>query len=114
MNFEHRSQLLKPTDKAQSEMVIGGISEVLHKVAEGKDSVLALPGPDTCFEATGQYGIDGVTEKVNFRKSIAIELHFIFYKDYKMFHNHYHITFSATSICRKEGRRYAYICSTIH
>ena len=79
MNFEHRSQLLKPTDKAQSEMVIGGISEVLHKVAEGKDSVLALPGPDTCFEATGQYGIDGVTEKVNFRKSIAIELHFIFY-----------------------------------
>ena len=78
MNFENRSQLLKPTDKAQSEMVIGGISEVLHKVAEGKDSVLALPGPDTCFEATGQYGIDGVTEKVNFRKSIAIELYFIF------------------------------------
>ena len=78
MNFEHRSQLLKPTDKAQSEMVIGGISEVLHKVAEGKDSVLALPGPDTCFEATGQYGIDGVTEKVILRKSITIELYFIF------------------------------------
>ena len=30
------------------------------------------------FEATGQYGIDGVTEKVNSRKSIAIELHLIF------------------------------------
>ena len=57
---------MKPTDKAQFEMVIGGISEVLHKVAEGKDCVLCLPGPETCFEATGQYGIDGVTEKVIF------------------------------------------------
>ena len=62
--FINRSQLLKPTDKAQSDMIVGGISEVLHKVSEGKDSILCLPGPETCFEATGQYGIDGVTEKV--------------------------------------------------
>ena len=60
-----RSQLLKPTDKGQVEMVVGGIAEILHKVADGKESVLALPGPDNCFEATGQYGIDGVTEKVD-------------------------------------------------
>ena len=45
-------------------MVVGGISELLHKVGEGKESILALPGPESCFEATGQYGIDGVTEKV--------------------------------------------------
>lgn len=55
---------MKPNDKAQVEMIVGGIAEVLHKVADGKDVILALPGPDNCFEATGQYGIDGVTEKV--------------------------------------------------
>ena len=56
---------MKPAEKAQIEMVVGGISEVLVKVADGKECILALPGPDICFEATGQYGIDGVTEKVN-------------------------------------------------
>ena len=53
-------------------MVVGGISEVLIKVAEGKEATLALPGPETCFEATGQYGIDGVTEKVLINKSYRI------------------------------------------
>jgi hypothetical protein len=51
------------------DMVIGGISEVLHKVADGKESILCLPGPDPCFEATGQYGIDGVTEKLHLYRS---------------------------------------------
>ena len=41
----------------------------LDKVAEGKEATLALPGPETRFEATGQYGIDGVTEKVLIDKS---------------------------------------------
>ena len=53
-------------------MVVGGISEVLIKVAEGKEATLALPGPETCFEATGQYGIDGVTEKVLIDKSYRL------------------------------------------
>ena len=57
---------MKPNDKAQVEMIVGGISELLTKIADGKEAILALPGPDTCFEATGQYGIDGVTEKVIF------------------------------------------------
>ena len=56
---------MKPNDKNQIEMIVGGLSEILCKVADGQDSILALPGPDTCFEATGQYGIDGVTEKVS-------------------------------------------------
>ena len=56
--------MLRPNDKAQIEMVIGGIAELLITVAGGKESVLALPGPENCFDATAQYGIDGVTEKV--------------------------------------------------
>ena len=56
--------MLRPNDKAQIEMVIGGIAELLVRVADGKDMVLALPGPENCFEPTAQYGIDGVTEKV--------------------------------------------------
>ena len=56
--------MLRPTEKAQNEMVIGGITELLIKVAEGKEAVLCLPGPENCFEPTAQYGIDGVTEKV--------------------------------------------------
>ena len=63
LNF--RSQLLKPNEKQQQEMMVGGISELLFKVAEGKEAVLCLPGPENCFEPTAQYGIDGVTEKVS-------------------------------------------------
>ena len=33
---QFRSQLLKPLEKNQIDMVVGGISEVLIKVAEGK------------------------------------------------------------------------------
>ena len=51
-------------EKAQVDMIIGGLAEILHKVAENGEAIFVLPGPDTCFEATGQYGIDGVTEKV--------------------------------------------------
>ena len=62
VNF--RGQLLKPNEKNQNEMIVGGLSEILIRVSEGDEIIFCLPGPDNCFEASASYGIDGVTEKV--------------------------------------------------
>jgi len=52
------------------EMVIGCLSEILLKTADGEKTFIAIPGPDICFEANPNYGIDGITEKVQFSKII--------------------------------------------
>lgn len=62
--FSSSSQILKPNEKTQLDMVAGGLSDLLFRVAEGKEAVFCLPGHDSCFEPAAQYGIDGVTEKV--------------------------------------------------
>merc|ERR1712029_1028097 len=60
-----QSQLLRPNEKTQHEMVVGGIADMLAKIAEGRETILCLPGAENCFEPTAQYGIDGVTEKLH-------------------------------------------------
>ena len=47
-------------------MIVGGLAEILFRVADGDEVIFCLPGPDNCFEASASYGIDGVTEKVFF------------------------------------------------
>lgn len=59
-----RAQLLKPGEKVQQEMLVGGLVELLTKIADGKETVFCLPGPDNCFQPTAHFGIDGITEKV--------------------------------------------------
>ena len=61
-----RGQLLRPNEKIQNEMIVGGLAEILFRVADGEEVIFCLPGPDNCFEASASYGIDGVTEKVGF------------------------------------------------
>jgi len=64
-----RNQLLRPVEKIQQEMIIGGVTDLLLKVSDGDECVLCLPGPNNCFEPTAQYGIDGVTEKLHLFRS---------------------------------------------
>ena len=59
-----RGQVLKPSEKVQTEMFCGGLAEILFRVADGNEAVFCLPGSDNCFEPSAHYGIDGVTEKV--------------------------------------------------
>ena len=58
--------MLRPNEKIQNEMIVGGLAEILFRVADGEEVIFCLPGPDNCFEASASYGIDGVTEKVGF------------------------------------------------
>ena len=58
--------MLRPNEKIQNEMIVGGLAEILFRVADGDEVIFCLPGPDNCFEASASYGIDGVTEKVLF------------------------------------------------
>ena len=54
-------------------MVVGGIADMLMKLGEGREAILALPGAENCFEPTAQYGIDGVTEKVGHYKKLTLK-----------------------------------------
>eukprot|EP00095_Tigriopus_kingsejongensis_P007844 maker-scaffold62_size438377-snap-gene-1.5 protein:Tk07844 transcript:maker-scaffold62_size438377-snap-gene-1.5-mRNA-1 annotation:"predicted protein" len=58
------AQLLKPGEKVQQEILVGSLSELLMKIADGKEAFFCLPGPDNCFQATAHFGIDGITEKL--------------------------------------------------
>ena len=55
---------MKPSDRSQTDMLVGGLAELLTKVADGKEPVLCLPGTENCFQPSAHYGIDGITEKV--------------------------------------------------
>ncbi|TRY67057.1 hypothetical protein TCAL_02734 [Tigriopus californicus] len=67
-----RAQLLKPGEKIQQEMLVGGLVELLSKIADGKETVLCLPGPDNCFQPTAHFGIDGITEKLMQENGIGL------------------------------------------
>jgi hypothetical protein len=56
---------LRPNAATQEEMVLGAFCEILLKASEGDRVIFCVPGPDTCFEASAYYGIDGITEKVH-------------------------------------------------
>ncbi len=56
---------MKPGDKAQSEMIIASLVEILLRLSEGRSAVFCLPGSDNCFEPTATFAIDGATEKVS-------------------------------------------------
>ena len=64
MSCVFRGSLLKPNEKSQTDMLSGGLAEILCRVAEGGEAVFCIPGPNNCFEPAAHYGIDGVTEKV--------------------------------------------------
>jgi len=61
--------LLKPNEKSQTDMLSGGLAEILCRVAEGGEAVFCIPGPNNCFEPAAHYGIDGVTEKLRLFKT---------------------------------------------
>ena len=67
-------------------MAVGGLTDLLMKIAEGKDAILALPGSENCFDPTAQYGIDGVTEKVG-KLTISLSFHCHFHTK-KYYHSH--------------------------
>ena len=60
--------MLRVSEKTQVEMLVGGLAELLMKVADGDEAVLCMPGTENCFEPTAHYGIDGITEKVTSEK----------------------------------------------
>lgn len=62
--FACRSQSLQPNEKSQQEMMVGGLAEIINRVADGNEMIFCLNGTDNCFEPSAHYGIDGVTEKV--------------------------------------------------
>ena len=39
-----RTQMLRPNEKAQHEMVINGLADVLMRVADGEEAIFCLPG----------------------------------------------------------------------
>jgi hypothetical protein len=55
---------LRPTAAIQEEMIIGGLADILLRAGEGKEAVVCMLGPEDCFEANSNYGIDGFTERV--------------------------------------------------
>ena len=71
-----RGQLLRPNEKIQNEMIVGGLAEILFRVADGEEVIFCLPGPDNCFEASASYGIDGVTEKVVFYTIFFLSMYY--------------------------------------
>ncbi len=47
--------MLRPNEKAQLEMIISGLAEILIRAAEGDEAVFALPGQGTvCFNDSDQ------------------------------------------------------------
>jgi hypothetical protein len=69
-NFIHsRVQVLKPSEKAQCEMIVASLCEILLRLSEGSPATFCLPGSDNCFEPTANFAIDGTTEKVLIRLS---------------------------------------------
>lgn len=59
-------------------MLVGGLAELLTKVADGKEPILCLPGTENCFQPSAHYGIDGITEKVIATISHASQLNKLF------------------------------------
>ena len=77
------ASMLRVSEKSQVEMLVGGLAELLMKVADGDEAVFCMPGTENCFEPTAHYGIDGITEKVIGGRSFGREgATFIWYLDF--------------------------------
>ena len=48
----------------QEEMLVGALSEILFKAANGKDACVCMLGPNICLAANSHNGIEIFTEKV--------------------------------------------------
>ncbi|XP_071744009.1 inactive ubiquitin carboxyl-terminal hydrolase MINDY-4B isoform X4 [Lepeophtheirus salmonis] len=63
------TNILRPTDRIQSEILIGGLTSLFSKVSDGHGGILCFPSSDNCFEPTSNYTMDGVTEKLHIFRS---------------------------------------------
>ncbi|XP_071744007.1 inactive ubiquitin carboxyl-terminal hydrolase MINDY-4B isoform X2 [Lepeophtheirus salmonis] len=66
---EQWTNILRPTDRIQSEILIGGLTSLFSKVSDGHGGILCFPSSDNCFEPTSNYTMDGVTEKLHIFRS---------------------------------------------
>ena len=55
---------MRPNVAIQEEMLIGGLSDILFKASEGKESVVCMLGYKDAFDTDNNYRADGYTEKV--------------------------------------------------
>ena len=68
MTEEDILKKLQPKQKAQKEMIIEGVMDVIFKAAGGENAVFCLPGAKNCFEPSQRYLSDTITEKVKKKK----------------------------------------------
>ncbi len=61
---DFRNQVLRPNEKQQLDMLVGGLADLLFKLSEGNEAFFCVPGAKNNFEPSAHYTIDGVTEKV--------------------------------------------------
>ena len=59
-----RTPTLRPSAAIQGEMLIGGLSDILFKASEGKESVICMLGYKEAFDTDNCYRADGYTERV--------------------------------------------------
>jgi hypothetical protein len=59
------SQISRPNAETQKDMLLGGLSDILFRAADGKEAFVCMIGPEMCFEPTSNFGNDGYTEKVD-------------------------------------------------
>ena len=64
ITFFFRTPILRPNVAIQEEMLIGGLSDILFKASEGKESVVCMLGYKDAFDTDNNYRADGYTEKV--------------------------------------------------
>jgi len=56
---------LQPKQRAQKEMIIEGVLDVIFKAAGGENGIFCIPGDKNCFEPTQRYLSDTITEKLH-------------------------------------------------
>ena len=68
---------LQPKQRAQKEMIIEGVLDVIFKAAGGENGIFCIPGDKNCFEPTQRYLSDTITEKVIFVFHNMIQISFV-------------------------------------
>ena len=69
---------LQPKQRAQKEMIIEGVLDVIFKAAGGENGIFCIPGDKNCFEPTQRYLSDTITEKVSFVFHNLIQISFVY------------------------------------
>ena len=59
---------MRPNEITQREILSAAIADLLWKVGDKRQAILAIPGPSPVFEPSVRFGIDGVTEKLHLFK----------------------------------------------